>query len=193
MVRLWQSAQNQSIFLCDFNGFKDKINTRFMIGKQVTMLRIASVFTPASPTLATPKPPLPPARKPPVPKPMVPPVTPSPALHQLPPEMAAAQSEAAFAVAATRNAPPPIALGELSLPADPLPDLPALGIAAPDSDAIAAQKARADASRNLPPTDPTSRPQNAALSAQPAPAMHPAAFTPQPFAQASLADRRATS
>jgi hypothetical protein len=166
---------------------RDKITIGDMIGKEVTMLRIASVFTSTSQMLVTTKRPQPPARKP-----MVPPVTPPAALRHLPPELTAAQSEAAFAVAVSRNAPPPMALGELSLPADPLPDLPALGIAAPDPDAFAAQKATADAAHDQPPTGPTPHLQNASPPATPAPVPRPTAVTPQPPVQASLAEMLAT-
>jgi hypothetical protein len=132
------------IFRCNFSVFQHMMTARDITGEEVTLIRVTSVMP--SVTLV-------PARSP-TPGPVqrstiLPPVTPAPPPAHLSPDATAAQSEAAFAVAAGRNALPPIQPGELPLPADPLPDLPTLGIAAPDPDAIAAemarQKARSDA------------------------------------------------
>jgi hypothetical protein len=109
----------------------------------------------------------------------------------MPPEIVAMQSEAVFAVTAGRNAPPPITQGDLSMPADPLPDLPALGIAAPDPDTVAAQTAQADAALQPPKPGQTPHPQDAdkgLASPSNVTTLGTTPVTPQPFRQASLAD-----
>jgi hypothetical protein len=108
-----------------------------VIGKEVAMIRIASVMPPATPTFVRPVPPLPILDAP-----IAPPVAPSFAIANKALPTGATQAEVAFGVVLSQNAPPPIAPGDLLLPVDPLPDLPALGIATPDPQAIAAERAR---------------------------------------------------
>jgi hypothetical protein len=141
------------------------------------MIRIVSVTPPPTPTVVRPMPPVPILVAPDAPR-----VAPVIAVAHIALPTGATQAYSAFAVAVRQNAPPPIAPGALLLPADPLPDLPALGIAAPDPQAIAAEKARrVDADPAILPSAYHQRP-----SGDP-PSKQPATLTQQPVSQASLA------